>query len=102
MKITYYSIESYGYGSIHEQTINTDEARCICFDNKTVTISETYEDWSGSEHVSNNTYFRAFEDARDQLLESHKKMVVDLQKQVRLLESAVSYEDYRTKYHKNL
>lgn len=102
MKIEYYVIGPYGYGYIHQESIDTEGVNCICFDNKTVTIRESYLDLYDSEQFSNNTYFRTFEAVRTQLLETHKKVIADLQKNVNLLESAANYEGYRNNlFNKN-
>lgn len=99
MRIDYYVIGPYGYGHIRQESIDTEDVNCICFDNRTVTIRESYLDLYDSEQFSNNTYFRTFDATRTQLLESHKKMLAELQKEVRLLESAENYEVY-VKEHK--
>lgn len=99
MKIIYYAILPYGYGSIHEQSIDTEDITCICFDNKTVTIKEPWEDWSGMQHTSDNTYFRDFDATREQLIDSHKKMIAELQNEVRFLETATDYKDYSKRYN---
>lgn len=99
MKLIYYSVEPYGYGLIYKNTINTEEARCIRFDEKTVTISETSTDLSGGEYTFENIYFREFVDAQNKLLKTHKERIAELQNEVRFLEAATDYKDYSKRYN---
>ncbi len=94
MKIEYFEFGNYGYGTILRYVINTEDKNYISHTEDSVTFTDSFTDIYDETQYHNVTRTRKFSEIRDELIASHKKNIVERQKEVDVLESSDSFESY--------
>ncbi len=94
MKIEYFEFGNYGYGTIFRYVIDTEDKNYISHTEDSVTFTDSFTDEYDDTQYHNVTRTRKFSEIRDELIASHKKNILERQKEVDILESSDSFEIY--------
>lgn len=94
-KIEYFEWGNYGYGVIFRRSILTSDKNYISHTDDSVTFNDSFTDVFGEIQNRDMTITRNFNEIRDELIAHHKKMIVDLQKEVDILEASDTFDKYK-------
>ena len=94
-KIEYFEVGICGWGIILRQNINTSDKKYISHTDDSVTFNDSFTDVFGESQNQDMTLTRNFNEIRDALIAHHKKMIVDLQKEVDILEASDTFDKYK-------
>ena len=99
-KIEYFEWGNYGWGCILRQNINTSDKNYISHTDDSVTFNDSFTDVFGENQNQDMTLTRNFNEIRDALIAHHKKMIVDLQKEIDILEASDTFDKYKNIIYK--
>lgn len=89
MKIKYFEVsDDYGWGCIFRQSIDTSHQNYISHSEDKIVLKDSWEDRYGEVRDGTRTFYIKFEDAWNELMNRHKKIVDELQKEISLLEQS--------------
>ena len=94
-KIEYFEWGNYGYGVIFRRCILTSDKNYISHTDDSVTFTDSFTDVFGESQNQDMTLTRNFNEIRDALIDHHKKMIVDLQKEVDILQASDTFDKYK-------
>lgn len=100
-KIEYFEWGNYGYGVIFRRSILTSDKNYISHTDDSVTFNDSFTDVFGENQNQDMTLTRNFNEIRDALIAHHKKMIVDLQKEVDILEASDTFDKYNSIVYKS-
>jgi hypothetical protein len=100
-KIEYFEVGICGWGIILRREIDTNGKNYISHTEDSVTFKDSYNDdlWNTKYH--DVTHTRKFNVIRDELIESHKKKIEELQKEVDILEASDTFDKYNSIVYKS-
>jgi hypothetical protein len=99
-KIEYFEWGNYGYGVIFRRSILTSDKNYISHTDDSVTFTDSFTDIYDETQHHDVTLTRNFNEIRDKLIAHHKKMIVDLQKEVDILEASDTFDKYKNIVYK--
>lgn len=95
MVIEYFEFGNYGYGTIFRYIIDTEDKNYISHTEESVTFKDSYNDDMWNTMYHNVTRTRKFSEIRDELIASHKKNILERQKEVDILEASDTFDKYK-------
>lgn len=99
MNIDYFTYGHYGWGQIFRDQISTEDEDYISHTDDSVTFVDSYTDLYDEVRKHNATMTRKFDTIRNELIANHKQKILELQREVDVLEASDSFENYNKHLH---